>query len=572
MLPALVLKLRWAVLGTASVALVLLVSSAGAGVPGDPLKIGVANTVNALTGLSGTVGGAQLDVRNASTAASAFSLYGYLSSAAPGIGSAAVRGASNSAGLNGYGVFGSQAGLGVGVYGTSVGGSGVFGKRTSGFGTGAGVQGESASPAAAGVVGKNTAGGAGLEAVVNLGAPPLVVNSNVKVTSLNADYLDGLDSASLWKLGGNTATVPGPHFLGTTDNKALELKVNGVRALRLEPTASTPSLIGGYTGNAVTAGAVGATISGGGASGLANTVSDNQGAVGGGGFNVAGDLDGDPATAEYATVAGGRNNRAGNYATVAGGIGNAAGGDTSTIGGGGGNTTIGYDSTIAGGRNNSTGNSGTIGGGSGNTATGGGATVPGGVANEASGLLSFAAGYRAKATKIGSFVWGGYDASNITAPADNTFTVRAAGGIWLGTTSSPSIPAGRFLNTSTGGYLTTGGTWTNSSDRALKHNFRPVSSRSVLEKVARMPLSSWGYKAEKPSVRHIGPMAQDFFAAFGLGLDDKHIGTIDEGGVALAAIQGLYRKNQALERQNKALNARLARLERMVARMNGGTH
>jgi Chaperone of endosialidase len=91
----------------------------------------------------------------------------------------------------------------------------------------------------------------------------------------------------------------------------------------------------------------------------------------------------------------------------------------------------------------------------------------------------------------------------------------------------------------------------------------------VLQKVATMPITSWSYKAEEPSIRHIGPMAQDFYSAFGLGLDNKHIGTIDEGGVALAAIQGLYRQNKALERENRTLraqlgaqNARLTKLER----------
>ena len=91
----------------------------------------------------------------------------------------------------------------------------------------------------------------------------------------------------------------------------------------------------------------------------------------------------------------------------------------------------------------------------------------------------------------------------------------------------------------------------------MKHDFRPLNKESVLEKVARMPITSWSYKAEKPSVRHIGPMAQDFYKAFGLGLDDKHITTIDEGGVALAAIQGLYRENRALSARlrERAMNA-----------------
>ena len=65
-------------------------------------------------------------------------------------------------------------------------------------------------------------------------------------------------------------------------------------------------------------------------------------------------------------------------------------------------------------------------------------------------------------------------------------------------------------------------------------------------------------------------MAQDFYKAFGLGLDDKHITTIDEGGVALAAIQGLYRENQELKRKNAALSARLTRLESSVAALGKG--
>ena len=166
-------------------------------------------------------------------------------------------------------------------------------------------------------------------------------------------------------------------------------------------------------------------------------------------------------------------------------------------------------------------------------------------------------------------MWGDdSDTTDITSPDINTFTVRAIRGIWLGTNSSPSIGAGHFIDTSTGGYLSSAGAWTNASDRALKHDFKLLDKRSLLDKVAHMPITSWSYRAEKPSVRHIGPMAQDFYNAFGLGLDNKHITTIDEGGVALAAIQGLYRQNQALngklaglERENRALSARLTRLE-----------
>ena len=100
------------------------------------------------------------------------------------------------------------------------------------------------------------------------------------------------------------------------------------------------------------------------------------------------------------------------------------------------------------------------------------------------------------------------------------------------------------------------------SDRNAKKNFSSVNSLSILEKVARLPISSWNYKTDANDMRHIGPMAQDFHATFGLnGKDDKHISSIDEQGVALAAIQGLYQQNQKLITQLKSLEARLLKLE-----------
>lgn len=112
----------------------------------------------------------------------------------------------------------------------------------------------------------------------------------------------------------------------------------------------------------------------------------------------------------------------------------------------------------------------------------------------------------------------------------------------------------------TGAGLWVAGTFVSASDRNLKENFKPVDARAVLDKVAALPLSEWNYKEDTGS-RHLGPMAQDFYVAFGVGPDDKHITTVDEGGVALAAIQGL---NQKLETENAALKARLEKLERLV--------
>ncbi|MCK4451743.1 MAG: hypothetical protein KAX26_14250, partial [Anaerolineae bacterium] len=91
-----------------------------------------------------------------------------------------------------------------------------------------------------------------------------------------------------WSLTGNAGTNPATNFLGTTDDQALELRVNNARALRLEPNADSPNLIGGYSGNSVTSGVTRATISGGGRSGDPNQVTADSGTVGGGHGNTAG--------------------------------------------------------------------------------------------------------------------------------------------------------------------------------------------------------------------------------------------------------------------------------------------
>lgn len=112
-----------------------------------------------------------------------------------------------------------------------------------------------------------------------------------------------------------------------------------------------------------------------------------------------------------------------------------------------------------------------------------------------------------------------------------------------------------------------GGSWSNLSDRAAKRNFTRVNKQALLGRLARIPISRWSYRAQKPSIRHIGPTAQDFARAFGVGESRKHIASVDAEGVALAAIQALHRENQALERENRAQGARLAAIERTLARL-----
>ncbi len=142
---------------------------------------------------------------------------------------------------------------------------------------------------------------------------------------------------------------------------------------------------------------------------------------------------------------------------------------------------------------------------------------------------------------------------------------RAAGsGIAVfGENTSAFGYAGYFI-----GNVNVSGALSQLSDRNVKRDFQNVDSRDVLEKVAALSIQTWIYTNDASGSRHLGPVAQDFKAAFGLGADDKSVATVDADGVALAAIQGL---NQKLERENAELRARLERLERMVENLNAPT-
>jgi hypothetical protein len=551
-----------------------------------------------------------------------------------------------------------------------------------------------------------------------------------------------------WALAGNAGTTPASQFIGTTDNVALEIRVNNLRIMRFAPSAISPNLIGGFNGNTVTGGAFGATIAGGGSNALTNRVTDDFGTVSGGQNNQAGDntgstsdraygtvgggigniasgtaatvngglgniasgsyttvsggsgnfasgeyasvgggsgnsasgtsatvgggfnnsatgtfdatvgggfgntasgnaatigggqnnnasgvgtiigggvgnsatanfatiggggpsnlitlADGNRVTDDYGTVGGGANNRAGDdagttidrrYATVSGGVSNTASGEYATIGGGSGNSASGTSATVGGGFNNTvsgtfdatvgggfgntasgnnatvgggatntaSGNSSMVGGGSGNTASGSYATVAGGFNNTASGNASFSAGYSAGATHERSFVWSG-SFSSADSWGDGTFTARAPGGVRFyssntGITTGVQLPSG-------------GGAWASLSDRDAKANFETVDARAVLTALLDLPITTWNYLAQDENIRHLGPIAQDFYAAFGVGEDQTRITTVDADGVAFAAIQGLYQvvqeENTILREQNEALEARIAALEALV---NGG--
>ena len=116
------------------------------------------------------------------------------------------------------------------------------------------------------------------------------------------------------------------------------------------------------------------------------------------------------------------------------------------------------------------------------------------------------------------------------------------------------------------------------SDVNLKREFVDIDEKMILEKLMNIPVTEWGYEYEDPSVRHLGPMAQDFYAAFGLGQDERHIQSVDADGVAFAAIKGMYDLLQEkdsqivqLEQRNADLETRVTALEEVMGgRLNDG--
>jgi hypothetical protein len=215
--------------------------------------------------------------------------------------------------------------------------------------------------------------------------------------------------------------------------------------------------------------------------------------------------------------------------------------------------------------------------------------------NTASGAASVAMGYHAHTNaRQGSFVFSDRSSvDTLRAGVNHSANWRVSGGFRIFTASNLSTgvtiqsgasvsnwgQASAVISTSTGAMLTTGGVWQNASDVNRKHLFATVSGEDVLMRLRALPINTWTYKVESDEVRHMGPTSQDFRAAFGLGTDERSIGTVDADGVALVAaqalearttsqdarIQALEARNAELERQNAEMRARLERIEAMLA-------
>jgi len=162
-------------------------------------------------------------------------------------------------------------------------------------------------------------------------------------------------------------------------------------------------------------------------------------------------------------------------------------------------------------------------------------------------------GTRAIAGHGGTFVWqdstGALLADSLASTAANQFLARASGGFFFYSGAAPDLTTGIGLPAGSG-------TWTGLSSRASKNNFGEVDALSYLDRVASLDLKEWSYKTEH-GVSHVGPMAEDFYEAFGHGPTEKGISTVDADGVALAAIQGLYELVKELQAEVKELQAGL---------------
>ena len=410
-----------------------------------------------------------------------------------------------------------------------------------------------------------------------------------------------------WSVTGDSGSNPATHFLGTTDAQPLVLRVDNQQALRIEPPADSPNLVGGYSGNSVTSGLYGATIGGGGEPGSPNLVSGITG-----------------------TVGGGRKNVASLSATVGGGYNNTAGGAYSAVGGGDSNTASGSESAVSGGALNCAGGDNSWAGGyrakvrprfdPGGSGSCSGLTYPGGFADR------------------GTFVWADYQGTNFVSTGSNQFLIRANGGMGLngapindsveftmvadsdgtnyvnlflrqrdfnagmlvsagdatGTAANNAdfyldqyngsaqvrrltLAGNGDLSVTAAAFKPGGGSWSAPSDARLKQDIEPLSG--ALERMLELQGVSFEYRepdpARRPAGRHIGFLAQQVQPLFPswVGTDDQGFLTVGSQGFEALTVEALRElraeKDAALaklEAENSALRDDLAALREHQSR------
>ncbi len=201
-----------------------------------------------------------------------------------------------------------------------------------------------------------------------------------------------------------------------------------------------------------------------------------------------------------------------------------------------------------------------------------------GYGNTASGEYSTALGYRVSTNgQAGTFGIGDSDPLNqgvTPVGSPDQYVARFLNGYYLMTTGNTNPGGGTFGTVRTGVQIGRGqNSWASISDSTKKERFQPINPADLLRKIGGMKLTTWNYKGQQ-SIRHYGPVAQDFFAAFGHdGLGQVGCDTLiyshDFAGVTFAGVQALIKENEQLKRELAKINAQLndntARLEAIEA-------
>ncbi len=305
-----------------------------------------------------------------------------------------------------------------------------------------------------------------------------------------------------WLLEGNSGTNPTSNFLGTTDNQPLVIRINDQQTLQLNTNFSIQRDAGGNPRGMESIDLQRVRLS------------PTQ--VASGAFSVIG--------------GGGANEASGNAATIGGGTSNVVSADFATVSGGSVNEAQGAISTII--------------GGSYNLAIGDYSVVLGGFQNIANGDYNLVFGETVQPTVTESHRVYLFGDGTVGNPSGRIAINRLS-------TSHP-IHVGTDPSNGNGAHLTAAGVWTGPSSRTLKDRIRPLDPQEVLQKILVMPVEGWYYKGTEEY--HIGPYAEDFYAAFGTGVLNspdvgKYLAASDVAGVSLLGIQALHAENERLRQQ-----------------------
>lgn len=202
---------------------------------------------------------------------------------------------------------------------------------------------------------------------------------------------------------------------------------------------------------------------------------------------------------------------------------------------------------------------------------GGQGSVALGYRTTANNDYSVALGYRASNnTHTGTMVMGDESTTDsVRNQADNEFRIRYNGGVRIrvSTAANGNTPG---AGGNVGCDLTVAvPSWTCASSRTLKENYLTVDGEEVLSRLRGVPVTTWNMIGADPSIRHLGPVAEDFYAAFGLGIGETAIGLGDIDGVTFAAAKALEARTAQLQSEVDRLRAERDEMERRLARLEG---